>query len=44
MNALLLDGKPYTVALFPMRKHGFVDQAAILARYNAMIAFSLADL
>ena len=44
MSALLLEGKPYTVELFPMRKHGFVDQAAILARYKAMIAFSLANL
>ena len=39
MNALIAAGKPYQVELFPMRKHGFVDTAALLQRYNAMLAF-----
>jgi dipeptidyl-peptidase 4 len=39
MNALIAAGKPYLVELFPMRKHGFVDPPALIARYNAMLAF-----
>ena len=39
MNALIAAGKPYQVELFPMRKHGFVDNPALLQRYNAMLAF-----
>jgi dipeptidyl-peptidase-4 len=44
MNALIAAGKPYQVELFPMRKHGFVDTPALLARYNAMLAFWLKNL
>lgn len=44
INALIEAGKPYQVSLYPMRKHGFVDRPAILARYNAMVAFWLANL
>ena len=39
MNALIAAGKPYQVELFPMRKHGFVDEPALIQRYNAMLAF-----
>jgi dipeptidyl-peptidase 4 len=39
MNALIAAGKPYEVTLFPMRKHGFIDQPALIERYNAMLAF-----
>jgi dipeptidyl-peptidase-4 len=44
MNALIAAGKPYTVELFPMRKHGFVDMPALVQRYNAMLAFWQANL
>lgn len=44
MNALIAAGKPYTVELFPMRKHGFVDVPAQVQRYNAMLAFWQANL
>ncbi len=39
MNALIAAGKPYEVTLFPMRKHGFIDQPALIERYNAMLMF-----
>jgi dipeptidyl-peptidase 4 len=39
MNALIAAGKPYQVKVFPMRKHGFVDEPALMARYDAMLAF-----
>ena len=39
MNGLIEAAVPFQVVLFPMRKHGFVDEAAITARYNAMLAF-----
>jgi dipeptidyl-peptidase 4 len=44
MNALIAAGISYQVELFPMRKHDFVDEPAILARYNSMMAFWLANL
>ena len=39
MDALIAAGKPYQVELFPMRKHGFVDEPALIQRYSAMLAF-----
>ncbi len=38
-DALVAAGKPFDIMVYPMRKHGFVDQAAIRHRAEKMLEF-----
>ncbi len=38
-DALIAAGKPFDVMVYPMRKHGFVDRAAIRHRAQKMLEF-----
>ena len=39
MDALITAGKPYESIIYPMRKHGFADEAARIHLVHTMLNF-----